>query len=74
MTKQKVEANPIEVLGLSAAEINGRPNIVVTVRLNPPSWASNNLAITKEQAIRLRDELDALLKSPTMTKEPKKKK
>lgn len=56
--------SPIEVLSAVPGKLHGTPIILLSLRANPTSsFAANDVAISKAQAIRLRDDLISLLKA-----------
>ncbi|MEZ6126859.1 MAG: hypothetical protein R3C49_27395 [Planctomycetaceae bacterium] len=62
-------ANVVDYLAIQAAKMfhaTGKPVVgLLTFRLNPAeSLASTNLAMTRQQLIRLRDDIDSLISDP----------
>jgi hypothetical protein len=57
-----------EYLAASGGKMEGRPKVILTFRLTPEaSFAALNIAISKEQAIRLRDDLNYVFENyPSM--------
>ncbi len=68
MNEADIMAHEGELLSVSAGKMSGRPKAILTFRLFPDaSFAALNIAISKEQAIRLRDDLNYVLDNyPTM--------
>ena len=55
---------PVEVLSCVPAKVGRLPAVVFAVRTDPiNSFAATDVAISKEQAIRLRDDLNSLLEA-----------
>lgn len=62
MEPQYVVARSVELLSVTAARLNGERVILLCVRPDPQnSSESENLAISRQQARRLRDDLNRLL-------------
>ena len=66
---ERSQAQFIEVLSVARAWTDldaheERPAVILTIRPKPDSWQPHNLGLTIPQAERLRDDLDALLKTP----------
>ena len=62
---------PIEILSVIAGDLNGNPIVALTIRPNPTeSHKSKVTSISREQAERLRDDLNTVLASnPSVWKE-----
>lgn len=73
MPTATIHITDIEYLCSGLAQKGDKNKVVLTLRLNPPDFKSNNLALTHEQAIRLRDDLNTVLADPKMKKIRKKK-
>lgn len=58
----QIKCDVIEILSASAGDIGGEPVVILTVRICPDEWQSVNLAITKEQAKRLQQDLRSLFR------------
>ncbi len=59
-----------EYLAASAGKMEGRPKVILTFRLTPEaSFAAVNIAISNEQAIRLRDDLNYVFENYSMMKQ-----
>jgi hypothetical protein len=63
-----IMAHDAQLLALSAGTMEGKVKAILTFRMFPEaSFAALNIAISKEQAIRLRDDLNFVLDNyPTM--------
>lgn len=58
MQEHKTMVDRVELMSLSIASVEGDPCLVLTMRLDRNKFESNNIAISAEQAIRLRKDLD----------------
>lgn len=55
---------PVEVLSCVPAKVGRLPAVVISVRADPSnSFEVTDVAISREQAIRLRDDLNSLLET-----------
>lgn len=65
-----IMAHDSQLLAVSAGKMEGRAKAILTFRLFPDaSFAALNIAISKEQAIRLRDDLNYVLDNYPAMKE-----
>ncbi len=64
---EKTVAHIVELLSVCPARIEGQPVAVLRMRLEPQeSFESINLALSKEQAYRLWDDLNSLFETSTL--------
>ena len=63
MNKHKTMVDRVELMSLSVASIENKTCLVLTMRFDSNKFESNNIAITAEQAIRLRQDLDHVFKT-----------
>lgn len=64
MSFYEAGVRPVEILSCVPAKVCGIPAVAMTVRANPcNSFGSTDVAISRAQAIRLRDDLNSLLES-----------
>lgn len=77
MARSRGETVPIvELLGVGATTTTAgdRPAVLITIRPEPQkSWKARSFAIRMEQAERLRDDLQTLLKHLESPRESKRK-
>lgn len=52
-----------ELMSISVAAVDDEPCLVFTMRLDPNIFESTNIAISAEQAIRLRQDLDHVFRT-----------
>lgn len=65
MNEQMSPCTPVEVLSVTVAKIGDKPVALLAVRLTPnSSFIVDTLAITREQADRLRQDLNRVLDNP----------
>lgn len=68
--KHVVLVREVELLGVTAGRVDGRPVAIVSLRLDPSrSFAACNIAVAKEQAVRLVEDLIVLFETADTFKE-----
>lgn len=73
MSDHTTMVEQVELMSVSVCSVDGKPSLVLTMRLDPNKFESNNIAISAEQAIRLQKDLEHIFKTSESMKNAAKK-
>ena len=73
MNKHTTMVEKVELMAASVGAVGGETCLILTMRLNPKKFESHNIALTADQAVRLRRDLKHIFNTSQSMKKSVKK-